>query len=182
MGMTRRWRRGAATVLRRVRVRQAAPVRGRVGEPEEERLRLRRPAVDEVDRFPGQYVLLEVGWVLAVKDPVAVVVQRVVVDLLVVRGGHVPLRPAQRHEGLVHVAVQVLADQGGVVPGALEPDREGVASVQLLKAAEAAVRRIVAEDAVVVHVLTGEEGGAGGAAERVVDEAPLERHSVIGDQ
>ena len=52
------------------------PVGRRVGEPEEEWLRKRRPAVDEVDRLSGQHVLLEVGGVLAVVDQGAVLVQR----------------------------------------------------------------------------------------------------------
>ena len=57
-------------------------VRGRVGEPEEERLRLRRAAVDEVDRLRGEHVLQEVGGLLAVLGQGAVVVERVVVDQL----------------------------------------------------------------------------------------------------
>ena len=46
-----------------------ADVRRRVGEPEEERLRLRRAAVDEADRLPGQHVLLEVGRVAGRSGP-----------------------------------------------------------------------------------------------------------------
>ncbi len=73
----------AIAVEGRVRVRvRAAEVGRRVGEPEEERLRKRRPAGDEVDRLSGQHVLLEVGGCIAVADQGAVLVQRVVVDRL----------------------------------------------------------------------------------------------------
>ena len=133
MGVARRRRRGAATVLRRVRVRKTAPVRGRVGEPEEERLRLRRPAVDEVHRLSGQHVLLEVGGPGTRRGPRC----RSRSACSGRRPGRsdrrVPLRPARRHKRALVVAVQVLADQGGVVARVLQPDGEVVVSVQGLE-------------------------------------------------
>ena len=128
----------ALAVARRVRALAVRDVRRRVGEPQEERLRPRRPAVDEVHGFPGEHVLLVVSGILAVLDQVAVVVDGVVVDPLVVGGSGLPLRPACRYTGLVRVAVQVLADHGGVVAGVAQPDGEVVGPVQLLKAVGAA--------------------------------------------
>ena len=157
-------------------------MRGRVGKPEEERLRFRRPASDEADRLSGKDVLLEVGGVGAVLDQGAVLVERVAVDLLV--RARAPLRPALRHQRAEHVAVQVPADHCGVVTRVAQPDGEVVRSVPVhgLEAAEAAVWRLVIEHTVVVHVLPGQEGGARGAAERVVDEALPKRHPPAPDQ
>ena len=73
MGVARCRLRGVRPqLIGRVRIRaRAADVRRRVGEPEEERLRLWRPAVDEVDRLAGQHVLLEVGRALGRSGPVS---------------------------------------------------------------------------------------------------------------
>ena len=111
-------------------------------------------------------------------DQGAVLVQRVVVDLLVVGGRRVPLAPPIGHQ-ITRVAVQGLADHRGVVARVLEPDGQVVVLVQLQEALEPAVGWLVGAHAVVVHVLAGEEGGARGAAEREVDEAVFERSSAI---
>ena len=182
MGVTRGRLRGVAAVERRVWVRvRRGPVGRRVGEPEEERLGQRRPAVDEVDRVPGQHVLLEVVRVAAVLDQGAVHVQRVVVDPVSLRG-RAPLRPAGRHGRVGPVLVQVLADHPGVIAGVAKPVGQVVVAAELLEAPKAAVRVPVAEHAVVVHVVAGQEGRARGAAEREVDEAVFERHPGVPDQ
>ena len=125
--------------------------------------------------FRRQHIVLEVGLAVAVAGELAVVVERC------------SRRPSGRRERpratptspadgrLVRVVVQVLADQRGVVAGALEPHREVVVGVQRLEAREAAVRRLVAPHAVVVGVLAGQERGPRRAAEREVDEAVRER-------
>src|SRR5947208_14647109 len=55
-------------------------------------------------------------------------------------------------------------------------------STRLLERVIATVRSAVAEHAMVVCVLTRQEGRAGRTAEREVDEAVLERHAPGGDQ
>ena len=181
------WRRlrGHDAIARRVRVRvRAAEVGRRVVEPEEEGLLIGCPAVDEVDGLSGQYVLLVVSRVGAVADECAVLDQRVVVGGLVVRGGGcVPLRPAGwDYGGVVAVAVQILADHGGVVARVLKPDGQVVAFVPACsKTGIAAIRPAIGEDAVVVRVLAGEEGGPGGTAEREVDEAVAEPRPLVAD-
>ncbi len=181
--VARRWLRRPVAVGGWVGVRvRAGDVRRRVGEPEKERTRLRRPAVEEVDRLPGQHVLLEVTRSMAVAGQDAVVVQGVVVDLLVVWRHHVPLRPARRLQRLVPVLVQVLADHRRVVTGALQPYGQVVARVERFEAVEAAGGPEVGPHPVVVRVLPGEEGGTRGAAERVVDETVGEGHPLIADQ
>ena len=91
-----------------------------------------------------------------------------------------PTSPAGR--GGRAIAVQVLADQAGVVARTVKPDGQVVVRMQGVEAGEAAGGRRVAENAVVVLVLAGEESGARGAAERVVDEAALERRPTVADQ
>ena len=83
MGVAWRRYRGLAAVGRRVWIRRLTDVGRCVGEPEEERLRLRGPAVDEVHGLTSQHVLLEGGGVLAVPDQGAILVERIAVDLLV---------------------------------------------------------------------------------------------------
>src|SRR5207237_1923829 len=69
VGVTRCRLRSTATVVRRVRVRlRTAGVRGRIGEAEEERLCLRRPAGAQVDSFPRPHGLAEVGGAVAVVE------------------------------------------------------------------------------------------------------------------
>src|SRR5687767_6380298 len=79
----------------------------------------------------------------------------------------VPISPPARYLGRIAssqpVPVQVLPDVAGAVASPLHPDREALPIVESLGPA---LRPIVAEDAVIVRVLTGEEGRPRGAAER----------------
>ena len=136
-----------------------------------------RVARDQVHRSLGVVVGAVEDRVAAdaVRPEQPVLVQRVAPEA-VGRGVDraVPLVPARRHVGgrrVAPVAVQELADVERAIPGALEPEREVVARVELAVAADG---RPVAEHAVVVGVLAGEEGGARRAAERERHEAARE--------
>ena len=95
-----RWRLGGVVAVGgRVGVRvRATAVRRAVGQPEEERLRLRGAALDQVNRLPGEDVLLVVPGPLPVARQLAVVVRGVVVGPVGVRGRRraTPTTPAVR--------------------------------------------------------------------------------------
>src|SRR5205823_7787064 len=97
----------------------------------------------------------------------------------VVRAGRpvdgVPLLPAGRDVRRALIAVEVLAEQRGVVAPGPEPggDRRPVA--ELL---EAAVWIRVAPHSRLAGVLAGQDGGAAGTAQGIGDEAVGERHAV----
>ena len=137
---------------------------------------------DQVDGLARVDVGLVVRRAVAVVHERAVLVQRVVVVAVRRRVRRaVPLAPARRDllGRSRAVPVQVLADVDRLVAGALEPDGKRVRRVELVVAA---VRRRVAPDAVVVRVLAREEGRARRAAERVRDEAVVERDALVGEQ
>ena len=158
---------------------RTAAVRGEERDREVERLGPRRAPVDDVDRLPG----VEIGLVRAlVRVERPVLVERVAVEA--VRGrvdGAAPLVVPRWDLRRIPapVAVQVLAEVGGVVAGLLEPDGQRVRVVELRVAA---ARRGVAHDAVVVRVLAGEERRARGAAERVRDEALGEGRPAVAQE
>ncbi len=92
----------------------------------------------------------------------------VIAALLELREPEVPARgDGGGAELALLVGVEELADVRGVVAGALEPGREHV--LLLLQ-----VGVEVAQDAVVVAVLAGHQGGPGGAAERRGDDVVAE--------
>jgi hypothetical protein len=173
-----------------------ATVRREVGDREEERPRIGRPAVDEVDgptrievSLVGAAVLLvgdaarllDLG-ARAVGDQTPVLVDAVVEEVVgrrVHRG--VPLLPPRRDEAGTPrpVAVQVLADVRGGVARITKPDGQGVVGVELV---EAALGGIVAAHAVVVRVLAGEVGRPRGAAQREGREVVREGRARAPDQ
>ncbi len=154
----------------------------RVGEPEEERVRRRRLGGDHVECLLGQHVGLVVGRRAAVAHRGAVLVQLVVVGIGVRLQRRVPLRPAVRDLGRISfelaVLVHVLADQRGVIAGALQRGREVRVAVIGVELVEAAVGELVRGHVVVVRVEPGEEGGSRGTAERQVDVAVGEARSL----
>ena len=177
-----RRRRGRDEPGRVVRVGRAAAVGREECEREEERrARVAHPPDDRqgalgvvvgrvVDRVAVEPVLVE--------QPV--LVQRVAVEEVRRRvDRRVPLAPAERHlRGVADpVLVQELADVHGPVARPLEPDRQPVA---LVEPAVAAVRGHVADHAVVVRVLPGEQRRARGTAERVRHEGAFEGGSLRG--
>ena len=112
---------------------------------------------------------------LAVVLLLAVLVE-VVVELAVGVPGRVPLVPAGRLRVGGQVLVQVLAHQRGAVAGVVQRQREGLLLVAVLVEGEVpAVGAGVGEDPVVVRVLTGEDGRAGRAAQRVHHVVPGHR-------
>ena len=152
--------------LGRVDTAAAAPVvvRRQVGQAQEER----RLGIAEVaERARRQLV----GLVAPRAHDAAVLVQDVAA--VVVGGGidhRVPLVPARRHLPRPGgaVAVEVLADVGRLVAGALQPDRKRLAGVEPVVAAP---RRAVVQHPVVVRVLPGQERRARRTAERKRGEA-----------
>ena len=178
-------RRHGGAVAGPARVAAAAPVRGRVAELEVERRRGLGVGADEALRLLGEDVGAVVLLGVRVLAQDAVLVQRVV-EVLGARGGeHVPVVPALGHVArhgpvLVGLGVPVLelADVGGLVPGALEPERQVVVAVKLVEDAVAAVRGDVGEHVVVVRVLAGEDRRPRRAAEREVVVEALHRHAL----
>ena len=178
----RRRRRGQPG--RVVGVARAAAVGREEGEREEERRARVAHAPDHRQRALGVVVGRVVDRVavepVGVEQPV--LVQRVAVEEVGRRvDRRVPLAPAGRHLGGVAdpVLVQELADVHGPVARPLEPDRQPVA---LVEPAVAAVRRAVADHAVVVRVLPGEQRRARRAAERVRDEGAFEGGALRGER
>ncbi len=178
----------AAELRLRRRVVGRSRVRREVGDGEEEGLIGRRPLPDQVDRLLAVHVGGvggRIGGVVGVLVGVAVRVDLAVLEQLVAVeavGGlrAVPLRPTRRHaDRAVLVAVQELADVRRVVARVLQPDGQRPADVEVREAAE---RLGVAEDVVVVGVLAGLEGRAGGAAERPVGHVRRERRALLADQ
>ena len=164
-------------IRRVVRLARPARVRREVRDGEEERLRARGEPLHGVDRLRRVHVGLVVAGRSAVANELAVLVQRVVVELIRARvDGAEPLVPARRNlrRPLPSVAVQVLADVHRVVPGQLQPGGQRV-RVRGRELLVAALRQRVPHHGVVVAVLPGEEGGARGAAER-------ERDVVVGER
>ena len=142
--------------------------------------------LDRLDRLLAQHVGLVERGVLDVE--VAVAVEHAVLEHLVavhlvgaLVDGAVPVAPARRHVGLAPqpVAVEVLADVRGAVARGLQPHRQRVLRVERL---DAAVRRRVVEDAVVVAVLPGQVGGARRAAQRRGDVGAGEARARGADQ
>ena len=138
----------------------------------------RRPATHEPDGGPVQHPGQVVGGRSAVVLDTAVHRQVVAVVALRLELGH-PAVPSGRHvrglgEGPLE-RVQVLADVGGDVSGALKPGGEDVVLV---------LQRVVGvlEDAVVVPVLAGEGGGSRRAAERRRDDEIGEGGAAVGQQ
>ncbi len=187
--VSRRRLRGAvaAALVRRVGVGPAA-VGCEIGEREEERPAVGRPAGDQLDRLVrvgvgrvrlrrGRGVgILGIG---AVGDPLAVLEQLVAVEEVGPLRA-VPFRPTRGNaDGASLVAVEELADVRRVVPGALQPHRQRLRRVEAVEAPE---RRRVAEHAVVVGVLAREQRGARRAAERPVRHAHREGRPAAADQ
>ena len=175
--------RGADVVL----VEREPAVRREVREVEEEGRARGRAVPDGGHRLPREDVRLVVRLVGRVVDEAAVLVQREadVRERAPARrpDGRAPVAPARRDLGaaalVLPVAVQVLADEGRVVPGLLEPDRQRVRVVEPHVAAE---RRPVPADAVVVRVLPRQQRRARRAAERVRREARVEAHALPDEQ
>ena len=125
------------------------------------------------------------AWYEPGSDPVrakrSVLVQRVVVEAVGRRRPSRAIRSSRAAPVRVAgpVAVQVLADVRREVAGPLEPDRQRVRPVEL---GEFALRRSVAEHAVVVRVLAGQRGRARGAAEGEAYEAVLEARALRHQQ
>src|SRR5215210_6888141 len=120
--------------------------------------------------------IVEVGIPL-VSDQLPVLVQ--------LRGpcGPVPFVPPRRNvvAANVAVAVEVLAEQGRLVTRVVEPGGyRGSLSPQLAEGLETPHRRTVAPDQVVVWVLSGQDRGPGGTAERVGDEGVVEGQAFVG--
>ena len=137
---------------------------------------LRGPARHEVGGVEVRVAVAAVGL-----EPPVLVDRVAPVAVGLAPGGGVPLVPAGRHLGRVHVAVAVqeLAEVGGPVAGRLQPERQPARGVEPVVAAE---RQRVREHAVVVGVLAREEGRARRAAARIADEAVRERHALGADQ
>jgi hypothetical protein len=97
----------------------------------------------------------------AVGDYLAILVNSVIVELLFVEQLAVSLVPAGRHVGRIAcgVAVEILAEEGGLVTGLLQTHSDSVLLVlfgeELL---EAPVRRIVSLYGIVMGVEAGEDG------------------------
>ena len=160
-----------------------APVRGDVGDMEEERARGARVGADVGQRVvAGQGVGDVVGGPVAVVDLAAARVGDVVAVVVDHRRcGHRPEAVPAGCRVERPVVVQPLADQGRVVAGLVEPDREDVLGVaQGLIAA--AVALLVVDHAVVVGVLAGDPGGARGAAEGEGDDAAGEAGAAVDQQ
>ena len=177
-----RRRRRRPQIRRIVRVARPAAVRGEEGDRQEERTWVGGLRGDQVDGLLRVDVGLVVRGAGAVVDGPPVLVERVVVEAVRRRVDRaVPQAPARRDLGRVAraVAVQVLAEMDRLVAATLQPDRERVRAVELVVAP---VRRCVAPDAVVVRVLPGEVGRPGRAAERIRDEAVVERDALVGEQ
>ena len=163
-------------------VRGPSRVRRHERHPEEERRGSRRSPANDVDRLARENVRLVGSGVAPVAHEPAVLVQAVV-EVVVGRrvDGRVPLRPARRDLARIPepVAVQVLAEVDRGIARALQPHGQGVRAVE---PREAAVRRGVPENVVVVRVLAREEGRSGGAAERERDEAVVEGRAAVAEQ
>ena len=156
------------------------------GHRQEERTARRRAACDEVHGLTPVDVGLVETRILFEGRPVcvadAVLVQRVTPHLVgrpIDRS--VPLGPARRHvrAHVGAVAVQVLADVRGCVAGVLQPDREGVPTVETTVAA---CRRIQTHDAVVMGVLAAHVGGPRRAAHWIRDIRIRERHTALTEK
>ena len=167
---------------------RAAGVGRQVADREEERLPRRGALVDRLNRLVGE----DVGRVgLRSRRRIRILVERSVGHDLprledavaVIEVGQlqaVPIRPARRHpDAAALVAVQELADVDRPVAGALQPDGKRVLGVEV---AEAALRLLVAEDAVVVGVLPGHVGRPRWAAERPVRDRLRELRAGCADQ
>jgi hypothetical protein len=166
-------------------------VRRQVAEPEEEGLPARSAPLDHPHGLLRGHVAGVAGrveWGVGVlREPPIAVDRALVVEVVAVVAIRIgvdqgaPLGPAGRDLMRVDrpVAVQVLADQGGVIAGLPQPDRERVVRVQPVKPAQ---RRIVVEHPVVGGVLAGEECRPRGAAQRIAGEAVDEGRAPLPDQ
>ena len=157
-----------------------------VGEPEEERARVDGPGVDERQSVvAGEHVGLVVRGRSAVVargsvrlEQVEVVIRRETVAALADQRR--PLVPARRRPVRGTQSVQPFAGEAGRVAGGLQPWRQGPARVDQ-RLVPAAAAPVVAERAVVVRVLAGEQRGARRTAERVGGERVLERGPARGE-
>jgi hypothetical protein len=135
-------------------------VRSRRGYVGEERLVLRRRPLHEVRRLAGEHVREEVLGLSTVRDLLAILVEAVIVQLLVLELA-VPLIPAWWRGGRVFrgIPVQVLAEESSPVASLLKANADRILLVplgeELLKPS---IWRPVASHVVVVLVETSEDG------------------------
>src|SRR5215207_9097665 len=150
-------------------------VGGRRGNVRKEGLILRSRSANEVGSLPGEDVGKEGFGAATVRDDLAVLVDRVVVEVLFVYLA-VPLVPAGRDVGWVarRVAVQVFAHEGGPVTRPLQAGGDRVLLQPLVsELLESAVWGLVTLYLVVVGVETGERGRPRGATQRLAGEGVL---------
>ena len=132
-------------------------------------LQVERPArgrqiAQQIVRPPVQVAGHVLTWAVAADGHRIAVDREVVVAVVEVDQPDpvIPSRRRRRRTGIpALVAVQEAPDVGGLVAGASQPGGQDVGGV-----AERLIARAVREDPVVVPVLAGQLGGAGGAAER----------------
>ena len=172
-----------AEVRRVVGLARRAGVRCEVRDGEEERLGLRREALDRVDRLRGVDVGLVVGRGAAVGHELAVLVERVAVVAVRARiDGAVPLVPA----GGTSSAAAARSRSGTCRCGRCGSRRDAASWAACSRASERASRTRPAAArspyGVVVRVLPGQERRARRAAERERDEVVRERRPARGEQ